>query len=269
MIANENRSDSVAHLPGRHREQSAERVRENTWVDVQGSDVDVCLLPVGSIEQHGPHAPLGTDVFVAESVAAAAARQSEALSLPPVQAGIAPYHSRFPGSIDIPYEVFRDYAYHVLAATEAWGVETVVAVNGHGGNRAALKDTCRRVTQDTGLDAHYWAWTDAVEEEVTHAGSAETSVLSYLVPELVETPQEGAVESWGEWIHGAQVAKFTDEFTENGVVGDPTRATAEEGQRLFETAVGELAALLEWLRETDRQGSDAKPNGPDGNGGQP
>lgn len=268
MDADKNGSDSVEQPTKGHRERASESVRENTWVDVRESDADVCLFPVGSIEQHGPHAPLGTDVFVAESIAAAAARESEALSLPPVQAGIAPYHGRFPGSIDVPYEVFRDYTYHVLESTESWGVETVVAVNGHGGNRAALKDACRRLTRDTGLDAHYWAWTDAVDAEVTHAGSAETSVLRYLVPELVGTPQEGAVESWGERVHGAQVAKFTDEFTENGVVGDPTSATAEEGRRLFETAVGELSSLLEWLRETDQQDPDSKPNGLAGDGGQ-
>ncbi|SDG14968.1 creatinine amidohydrolase [Halorientalis persicus] len=242
----------------RHRAWDAVKVRQQSWTDIAESDIDVCLLPVGSIEQHGPHGPLGTDVLIAEAIAEATAGRVEALTLPAVQAGIAPYHGNFPGTLDIPADVFRDYTFHVLESTEAWGIETVVTVNGHGGNRTALKAVCRQLRRETALDAQYWAWTDAVDEDVSHAGEAETSVLRYLVPELVGTPQKGDTESWGEWIHGAQVAGLTDEFSENGVVGDPTSASAAKGQRLFETAVDELTALIEWLRENEQRSTDVK-----------
>jgi creatinine amidohydrolase len=222
---------------------------EQTWTDVEGSNADVCLLPVGSIEQHGPHAPLGTDVLVADAIADVAADRAKAWKLPPVHIGVAPYHRRFPGTLHVPPDVLREYVFHLLECVDAWGVETVLIVNGHGGNREPLKHVCRRLSDETTLDAQYWEWMKAVDVDVQHAGEIETSVLQHLVPEHVGAPQPGDADSWGEWVHGAQVATYTDEFSENGVVGDPTAATAETGRDVFETAVGELLELIAWLGE--------------------
>ncbi|WP_042662049.1 creatininase family protein [Haloferax sp. ATB1] len=235
-----------------------------TWVDVEEPDVDVCLLPVGSVEQHGPHAPLGTDVFVADAIAEAAAGRVEAWKLPPVHIGVAPYHRHFPGTLHLPPEVLREYVFHLLKCIDAWGVETVLIINGHGGNRDALKHVCRRLSDETGLDAQYWEWMKAVEADVQHAGAVETSVLQHLVPELLGTPQPGDAESWGEWVHGAQTAMYTDEFSENGVVGDPTAATAEAGQDVFETAVGELQELIAWLGDRNAPENGRRRDGDHG-----
>lgn len=148
------------------------KLTEQTWVDVQASNVGICLLPIRSVEQHGPHTPLGTGVRVADAVVAAVERV-EACQLPP-----------------------------------------------------------------------------------KHAGSVETSVLLHLVPAFLDIPQAGDIDSWNEWVHGAQVAKYTDEFTENGVLGSPTTAIAKDSQELFETAVGELHGLIEWLQDRTVRSND-------------
>jgi creatinine amidohydrolase len=225
-------------------------IEEATWTEVRDSPPDVVLLPVGSTEQHGPHAPLSTDALVAGTVAREAAGRTDAACacLPTVPVGVSEEHRAFDGTVYVSPETFRAYVSETLRSAPA---DRAVVVNGHGGNIDALGEACARLTRETPVFATHWTWWEAIDEgdlSMGHAGAVETSVLLHLVPELVGEPVDGA-ESWGDSLEGAPLAYDTEEFTENGVVGDATDATAQEGERLYEDAVGSLVRLVGHVAE--------------------
>ena len=243
------------------------KLGEATWTQVRDSEPDVALLPVGSTEQHGPHAPLSTDSVLAREVARGADEtigtdrdkkenkdtEPRTLRLPTVPVGVSEEHRNFEGTLHVSPEAFRSYVAETLRSAPA---DRAVVVNGHGGNIDPLREVCARLTRDDETDTTlvtHWTWweavdTDSVETGMGHAGAVETSVLLHLFPELVGEPAEGA-DSWGKNIEGAPIAYDTDEFSENGVVGDATCADAETGRRLYEEAVGSLVRLVEAVAE--------------------
>lgn len=222
-----------------------------SWTDVEAHDFDVALLPTGSTEQHGPHAPLRTDALIAERIAGAAMEETSALRLPTVPVGVSEEHRGFAGTLYVSPSTFRSYVSDVLRSAADHGVRKAVVVNGHGGNVEALQEVCSRLTRDDELFATEWTWWRGLDD-VGHAGEVETSVVLHLEPGLVSDDREEGVDSWGSYVSGASVAYDSSEFTRNGVVGDPREASAEKGEELFDTAVEELVGLVEWIRDNKK-----------------
>ena len=246
------------------------KLSEATWTDVRDHDGRVGLLPVGATEQHGPHAPLGTDALNAVAVAEAGAEavaardvdRPEPVVAPPVHVGVSEEHRAFEGSLWVSPETFRRYVRETAESLVAAGLDRLVLVNGHGGNVAALDEVARRLSR--GADAHAVAftWFEAVGDhaaDMGHAGPLETALLRHANPELVredrvETATEEGADRWGEWVAGVDLAHDSDEFTDNGVVGDPTAGDADRGAELLETAAASLADLAVAVADRESRG---------------
>ncbi|OTF10268.1 creatininase family protein [Halorubrum sp. SD612] len=250
------------------------RLSEVTWTDVRDADVDVAFLPVGSTEQHGPHAPLATDALNAVAVAEASADayeetgtddegsggepgadRGEVAVAPPIPVGVAEEHRAFDGTMWVSPETFRAYVRESAESLVSHGVDRVVFVNGHGGNVEALAEVARRFSRD---DAHAgygvaFTWFESVGDHASdmgHAGPLETALLRATNPDLVreervDDASAGAADQWGEWVSGVNLAHDSAEFTDNGVVGDPREGDAERGAVLLDRASAALAALAE------------------------
>ncbi|MDS0260878.1 creatininase family protein [Haloarcula sp. S1CR25-12] len=224
-----------------------------TATDAEAVETDLALLPVGSTEQHGPHAPLGTDSLTAQAVAdaAEAAYDSEVVVAPPIHVGVAEEHRDFAGTLWVSEDTFRDYVRETVASLAHHGWTQVVVVNGHGGNVGPLREVCARITRHDEADAWAFTWFDAVDApEMGHGGPVETSLLQHTRPDLVradrfEEAADGGADGWGEWVSGVNLAYDTSEFSENGCVGDPGEGSAERGDELLDEASEALAALLD------------------------
>ena len=252
------------------------RLADATWTDVRDADVDLAVVPVGSTEQHGPHAPLGTDTLNAVAVAEAAAEayadpddtddpgeadRGEVLVTPPVPVGVAEEHRAFEGTMWVTPDTFRAYVREAAASLPAHGVDRIVFVNGHGGNIDALAEVARRFSRDPDHDGYAVAftWFDAVGKhasEMGHAGPLETALLRATNPALVRedriaAARAGAADRWGEWVAGVNLAHDSDEFTANGVVGDPTEGDAARGAELLELASDALVRLSRAVVDRD------------------
>ncbi|MFB6234232.1 MAG: creatininase family protein [Halopenitus sp.] len=243
------------------------------WTDVRDADVDVAFLPVGSVEQHGPHAPLGTDALNAETVADAGAEaytdrttdrdeagepggeRGEALVTPPVSVGVSEEHRAFDGTLWVSPDTFRAYVRETAESLAHHGVDRVVFVNGHGGNIDALAEVARRFSRDDDHEAYAVAftWFNAVGDHASdmgHAGPLETALLRATHPDLVREGRideacEGAADRWGDWVAGVNLAHDSDEFSENGVVGDPSDGDAGRGEQLLSLATDALVELAD------------------------
>ncbi|THE64418.1 creatininase family protein [Salinadaptatus halalkaliphilus] len=236
-------------------------LRSASWTDVRDAETDLAVVPVGSTEQHGPHAPLGTDIVTAEAVADAALEEfdREVVRAPPIPVGIAEEHRQFPGTMWVSPETFRNYVSEVVASLAHHGFDRVVLVNGHGGNVDALREVGARVTREGTAYAVPFTWFEAVGEhssDMGHGGPLETALLRHCEPELVdedriEAASAGAADGWGEWVSQTNLTYDTAEFSDNGVVGDPTEGTEGRGEALLELASESLVRLLEAVAERD------------------
>lgn len=237
------------------------KLAESTWTDADESETDLALLPVGSVEQHGPHAPLATDAInaVAVAEAGAASFDGEAVVAPPISVGVSEEHRQFTGSIWVSEETFRRYVRETVESLAYHGWDRVVMVNGHGGNIGPLREAAGTLVRDGDAYAVPFTWFEAVGDHSTdmgHAGPLETALLRHVDPELVredriESARDGASDGWGEWTSHVNLAFDSAEFTENGVIGDPAAGDAERGAELLELAGEALATLLEAVESRD------------------
>jgi creatinine amidohydrolase len=227
----------------------------------------VVLLPTGSTEQHGPHLPLDVDLFLAESVCLEVGRRSpdRVLVLPPIPYGLNLHHIDFPGTIHVEPETFIAFCLNVTKSVAYHGFEKILLVNGHGSNGPLINLVARKtVLQTESLCAavDYISLTlDAfrkIQETpvVAHADELETSLYMHLAPERVRSDKMRAgSDVVGDYLSSDSTSNYPVRFndywgrwTQIGVHGDPTAATPEKGEVIFEAAVGRLTAIVEEWR---------------------
>jgi len=211
------------------------------------------IVPLGSLEQHGPHLPLDTDTRIAVAVAAAAAGQREGVAVAPALAfGASGEHEAFPGTVsigtaaltDVLVELGRDVSRH-------W--DALLIVNAHGGNREAVIAALGRLTSE---GRRCGAFSVAPRNGDAHAGRTETSMLLHLDPEAVlgEQAEAGETRPIAE-LMGQLRSEGVRSVSPNGVLGDPGGATAAEGRQLFEQATADCLVTLDALL-SGRSGDD-------------
>ncbi|MGH7911130.1 MAG: creatininase family protein [Candidatus Dormibacteraceae bacterium] len=249
---------------------SIEEFRYNRlrWPEVNDavSRRKVVVLPTGSTEQHGPHLPLDTDVFLAESVCLelGARRSDRVLVLPPISFGLNLHHIDFPGTIHIQPETFVAFCLDVTKSVAYHGFTKLILVNGHGSNTSLVDLVARRTVLETSslcCAVNYLALaTDAFEavretEVLAHADEMETSLYRYLADERVRMDlavADGDVRGRYLTSDSTTRVRFNDywgRWTKTGVHGDPRPATAAKGKVIFEAAVGALCELVDEWRD--------------------
>ncbi|MFL6024169.1 MAG: mycofactocin biosynthesis peptidyl-dipeptidase MftE [Marmoricola sp.] len=200
---------------------------EATWTDLP--ELPLVLVPVGSTEQHGPHLPLETDTVIATAVARVLADNMGGYVTPALSIGASGEHQGFPGTLSLGTEVLRSVLVELVRSMSLWAGR-IVLVNGHGGNL----DAVRQAVDQLVLEQHRVTWVPCTFNGDAHAGKAETSLMMHLAPWLVRrgrlqpgntTPLTKLMPELAA--HGVRAVST------NGVLGDPTRASAAEGGRLF------------------------------------
>lgn len=225
-----------------------------TWPDVASLDTSIAIIPVGSTEQHGPHAPLGTDALTAETIANEGARnfEDDVVVTPTLNVGVSAEHRQFPGTLWIRADTLRSYTRDVVTSLAYHGFDRIVIVNGHGGNVSALREIAADLYREGVAYACVFTWFDSIDNQeftMGHAGPLETAMIRHhypdlLVEERVSQAGKNGNDQWGEWIAGTNLAYDSVEFTENGVVGDPRLGDAELGEEITGVASGSLVELL-------------------------
>ena len=230
----------------------------------------ILCLPIGSIEQHGPHLPLNTDVVLAEEFTRRiVARWGEAYDLwrlPTLSVSLAREHEWAPGTLSLSTQgitaLIHDLGREIARALPA---RNLVIVNGHGGNRGILETLARDLRADFGLNVcvlHPAAWMDGdVKAGIPeiHGGKNETSMMLAIAPHLVRREQIAQLrnppdaEAVRRTILDPAVTWpwTTDEkqIADMGVIGDAAAASAEFGQKLLDQVTEKAAGVLKQLLE--------------------
>ncbi len=242
---------------------------EFTWpqAEAQLRSVDVALLPVGAIEQHGHHLPLDTDAFDADHLAQEVARACATprpFVLPLIPYGVSYHHDDFRGTISVTNETLSRLVYEIGMSVARNGITKLVIINGHGGNAATLQFAAQMINRDahifTCVDTGETSDTDIDEHTETrsdlHAGEVETSTSLATRPHLVQMNKakkciskfssrylDFSSQRSVDWY--ARTAKISS----SGVMGDPTKATVEKGHRIWEIMISNLVGLVEHLKQ--------------------
>jgi creatinine amidohydrolase len=213
----------------------------------------IALWPVGAIEPHGPHAPLGTDTLISVGMCErAAARLENAVVLPPLPFGVTRYSAAFPGAIGISERTLRAVVLDVAETVAENGFRRLVIVNNHFEPQQVA--TLRDVAHEAGalyLDLvrrrNAERLTDEFRRGSCHAGRYETSLVLADAPELVDSVA-GELPANEVDMPAAMAAGRTD-FIAMGMnrayCGAPAEATAEEGRETFDTLTDLLVELIE------------------------
>ena len=234
----------------------------------------VVILPIGSVEDHGPHLPLDVDNFLIWSICEEAARRAngEILLMPTIPYGFETHHMDFTGTIDIQMEHLLHFVLDVTKSVAHHGFKRILIADGHGSNMPILELVARRTVLETDSLCAAFIWPSLALKEIravresgrggmSHACELETSVYLHLDQERVqmqkarkETGMPPSDFIWMDLIDGPPI-RFMDHwtrFSKSGVNGDPTLATAEKGKLIFEAVVTNLLRLVREFRQRPR-----------------
>jgi len=248
------------------------------WIDLSTRDVaelppdTIAILPVGAVEQHGPHMPLGTDAIINRGIVARAlelvAADVSVIVLPEQTVGTSSEHLSFPGTLSHMPTALIGIWTTVLECTARAGIGKLLIFNSHGGQVSLLQPVALDIRRRLGVLCAYASWFDAgypaglftpeEEEFGIHAGAIETAMMMHLRPELVDAASLADFPSRALDFRGAFSALQADpgngrlggfgwmaeDLNRFGAMGDASAATPEAGRKLVDHAAGKLATLL-------------------------
>jgi creatinine amidohydrolase len=250
----------------------------NFWKDMISQDLNemekdktVVLLPISAIEQHGSHLPVGTDSIILEAllkqfVEETKLEEGNALVAPQLFVGKSNEHMGFCGTISLIAKTLYSVIEEIVSSMVQSGFRKIIITNSHGGNTDLLNLIARDLRISYGIAVYvfdWWFtnfWADILKEEkesrspygVFHACELETSLILKIAPETVnkdriidETPDsmfknENYISLFGP----VNIGWKTKDVTQSGVIGTPSLATAEKGEKFMTYAVGKLTAIV-------------------------
>jgi creatinine amidohydrolase len=226
------------------------RLADLTSPQLEKLDAPVALWPVGAIEPHGPHAPLGTDTLISVGMCErAAARLQDAVVLPPLPYGVTRYGAAFAGAIGISEQTLRAMVLDVAESVAKNGFRRLVIVNNHFepeqvATLRAAADEAGALYLDLVRRRNAQRLTDEFRRGSCHAGRYETSLVLADAPDLVETTQLPPNEVDMPAAIAAGRTDFLAMGMDRAYCGAPAEATAEEGRATFETLTDMLVELV-------------------------
>ncbi len=250
------------------------QIERMTWPEIQEAIQEsqgIVIIPVGAVEEHGPHLPVGTDSIETYEIGRRAAERARVVITPLVWFGNSRSFMDFPGTIAISPETLKLYVRDVTLSLIQHGFSRPIILDGHGGNYGILDVLIEDIMLERGVKVlHVKSWDmatlpkpEGVPAYDGHGGSSETSVMLYLAPTDVdesrfavskpeiELTRFGSVFPEPSSLYSKGPARFPlmmDEMASLGHHGDPSFASRERGEALIEVKANALVELLAALK---------------------
>ena len=229
---------------------------ENTYVDIEKSGVDTVIIPVGAVEQHGPHLPLGTDWFIADAMGKALAEELNAYVIPAIPVSNSQEHLSFKGSVSIRPTTLALLLEDICLSLRHQGFRKIVIASSHGGNwiiKPWVRDFNFRYPDMMVIHSSGTMPGDTKNIPVEiHSGQGETSAMLAIRPDLVKPGAADFTPTLGR-----EYLDYTDfrKLSPTGVWGMPTKADGNVGK---ERAADWAKRSAEYIRATFQKLADLK-----------
>jgi len=227
-------------------------------------EVDTVVVPLGSVEQHGPHLPVGTDTLIPITVAKEVAERTKVLVAPPVYYGNSLSMVDMKGVFTVTPDTLASLLLDLCKSFSKQGFKKIVFINGHGGNKQVLSFIGQKARMETGALIVRIDWWDIAaeeiskicEKEVVHADEGETSVMLACRPELVDMAKAVKDETADRLINALTRGKPKNmpqlfvpfqKWSKTGLMGDATKASKEKGERILEVVVDNIVNFLQQI----------------------
>ena len=249
-----------------------------TWPEIRdvAKEGRVVIVPIGTLEDHGPHLPIDTDCRIIEEICRRTCERipERTVLLPTVTHGYSPHHGDFPGSINIGWDTFVRHLTDITGSLVQHGFERIILANGHGSNMPLVNMAARLTIvehPEVRCCDHFYLYTPAAKDVIrslresefpggmAHACELETSIYLAVAPELVQMDKAekdiSAPQSdyfYMDWFDGpGSMMEYWSTLSRTGTMGDPTLATAEKGHTLLEAAVDELIMVVDEVKRRE------------------
>ena len=236
---------------------------EMNWQQAQVAfaKTNLAIIPTGAVEVYGPHLPLGSDGIVAQDLARKLAERVGAVVTPLVPVGDSRSLLSFPGTITVSPASFRSYIKDLCASLTRWGIKRILFINGHAGNVAPVTDLGLELAASGVRVAQvdYWRVIATMAPEILetgalanrHAGEIGTSVLLAVRPDLVDMSKAARVIPRPNLASNHPEVALNDvpftQYTDLGMTGDATSATAQKGEIMIARLLDKLEKFVaEW-----------------------
>jgi creatinine amidohydrolase len=214
------------------------------------------ILPLGSIEQHGPHLPVTTDILIAEYIANQISKKIPAYVIPGIPYGVSYEHKSF-FNISISSDLLSELLTRICISLAENGFRSIIILNGHHGNMGVIQYVPQKVASKNPelnvFGINYW---NLIEREFDHAGFVETSLMLSIDPKLVHMNKAKRGYSDTRRLHATYSTYFNNpssfKITKNGVWGDPTKANSSDGGKIMSTAIKNIIRAIKELDELSR-----------------
>ncbi len=209
------------------------------------------IIPLGSMEQHGPHLPISTDTIIAEYLANQLTKKISSYVLPGIPYGVSFEHRPF-FNISISNDVLSELLSQICISLGENGFNQIIILNGHRGNMGVLQYIPQIVERNNPkvnvFGINYW---HLIEREFDHGGFLETSLMLAIEPELVQIQNAKRVHLNKKRLNSTYTTFLSNtssiKITRNGVLGDPRKATKEEGKKIISITMKNLVRILKEL----------------------
>ena len=235
-----------------------------TWKEVEESlkTVKFAIIPIGAHEQHGPHMVESCDAVLAEKMAKKLGQKMfpYALVTPVINMGVSEHHLNFPGTIALQPSTLIAIIKDMISSLKHHGINKFLLLNSHGGNQSTLNVASMMLKKELDVEVYYAKTTASAKKSIKrfvtsplfgHSCEREVSEALYLAPELVrlDKVEKGNIQESGRWKRlrpGNAIQGFYayEEMTENGCIGDATKASQEIGEQIVEEAIENLSKEL-------------------------
>lgn len=247
-----------------------------TWEDIEEAKKNdsIIIIPIGAVEQHGKHLPVGTDSILVFEIAKDVSEivvSKQVIYMLPVWTGYSPYHLNFAGTLTLDLKLLIDLISSICLCVSKHGFKRIILLNGHGGNINILRSICTELKAKQNIRAitfNYWDvassfikdWRDSDLGGINHAGEMETSLMLYKKEEIVkkEKFEKSIYDIKSKYlvkdlIVGSMTSLPVDvkEVKESGVFGDPTLASFRKGEVLYNEIIKRLADFIEEFKSWD------------------
>lgn len=209
------------------------------------------IIPLGSTEQHGPHLPVSTDTIIAEYFANQLTKKIPSYSLSGIPSGVSFEHRPF-FNISISNDLLSELLSQICISLGENGFNQIIIINGHRGNMGVVQYIPQKVERINSkvkvFGINYW---HLIEKEFDHGGFVETSLMLAIAPKLVQMHKAKSGYLNKKMLHSTYTTFLSNtssfKITRNGVLGDPRKATKEEGNKIISITIKNLVRTLKEL----------------------